>query len=84
MVLVETLVLGVDECLPESRVHVFVLYWCAVFVEVFADEHTVVAVYFGSLTGYSFLNSTEAWRLTEEPKEVDVYGSKVEKEGNDA
>ena len=26
----------------------------------------------------------EAWRLTEEPKEVDVYGSKVEKEGNDA
>ena len=81
---VEALVLGSDESLPEGGVHVLELHWCAVLVEVFADEHTVVAVYLRCLTGYGILDGDEARRLAEEPQEVDVDSSEVEEEGNDA
>ena len=42
--LIETFVLSVNQCTPEHGVHLFVTDGCAVFTEVFTNQHIVGTV----------------------------------------
>ena len=84
-VLVESLVLGIHECLEEVGVHLLVFHRSTVLVEVLADELSVGAIDFGSLGCLWVEDAGEvARRLTEEPEEVDVYCAQIQEEGDDA
>ena len=80
-VLVESLVLGVDKRLEECRVHLLVFYRSTVLVEVFANQLSVSTIY---LRGFAYLRvkySREVtWGTAEEPQEVHVYHSQINKE----
>ena len=79
---VKTLVFGVDKRIPKHGVNVAVGYRRAVFVEIFADEFSVGTVYFRGLRSYGVVDGGPSWRLAKEPKEVDVYHTQIDKEGN--
>ena len=79
---VKTLVFGVDKRIPKHGVNVAVGYRRAVFVEIFADEFSVGTVYFRGLRSYGVVDGGPSRRLAKEPKEVDVYHTQIDKEGN--
>ena len=79
-VAVKALVFGVDKCIPKYRVNVAVVNWRAVLIEILANEFSVGTIYFGCLRRYGVVDSGPSWRLAEEPKEVDVYHTEVDKE----
>ena len=57
LVLVETLVLGVDESLPEVGIHLLELDGCAVLAEEFSNHHAIGTIDFGCLAGLWVANA---------------------------
>ena len=70
---VVTLVLRVDERLPERRIHLFVFDRCAVLVEEFSYQFAISTIYFGCLANLWFQSRHVAGRLAKEPKEIDIH-----------
>ena len=67
LVMIESLVLGIDEGFPKFRIDILILHGGAVFVEILADHHTVGTVDLGCLTADGILDLAIAWRLAEKP-----------------
>ena len=44
--LIETLILSTDECLPENRCHILVLYRNTVLVEILSEKHAICRIQF--------------------------------------
>ena len=76
-VAIETFIFGVDKRIPKHGVNISVSHGCAVFVEIFANEFSIGTINFGCLCRNRVVDGGPSWRLTEEPKEVDVYHTEV-------
>ena len=84
MMAIETLVLGIDQSLPEYWIDLLILYRGAVLLEILADKFAVRAVDFGRGKGGRFLYLHETGTLAKEPKEIDIDHAEIEEEGNDS
>ena len=82
-VLVETLVFGVDECLPKLRIHLFKFDWRAIFVEKFSDFHTVGTVNLGSLTDAWLQSRHKARRLAKQTEKIDIDHAEIDEKRGD-
>ena len=81
---VEPFVLCVDKHFPECRVHVLKLYRCSVLVKKLANELSVSTIDLRSLMRFRVHDSAEAGAFSEEPQEVGVNHSEVNKKGGNA
>ena len=84
MMAIETLVLGIDQSLPEYWIDLLILYRGAVLLEILTDKFAVRAVDFGRGKGGRFLYLHETGTLAKEPKEIDIDHAEIEEEGNDS
>ena len=71
-VLVESLVLRVDERAVEDGIDVIVAHGCAVLIEIFAYELSVIAVHLRGDVRLGVHDAVDGRRLAEEPEEVEV------------
>ena len=79
--LIEALVFCIYKSTPKVRSHFFVLYWSTVFIEVFSYQFAICTINLRCLTCLRIINSREIARtLTEKPKEIDIYCSKIEEQ----
>ena len=62
---IETLVLSVNQGIPENGVHIVIRHRRTVLAEVFANHHTVGTIDLRSLSRTCVDNRTHAGRLTE-------------------
>ena len=83
MMLIESLVLGVDEGANQGGRYLFVGDGCAVLVEEASHEHFVAGVDLGCFAHHGVLDVVEAWRASEEVAEVAVDGNEEKQHGND-
>ena len=74
---VKTFVFGVNKGFEEHRIYFLVLYGRAVLVEIFSYQHAIFAVQFGSLARFGVHNAVYCGRFSEQPQEIQVYGSKI-------
>ena len=75
---VETLVLSIDEGLPEYGIHLFVSDRRTILAEELADGLAVGAVDDRGLSRTFVLDGRHGRRLSEEPKEIDIDGNEIE------
>ena len=59
--MVVTLVLSVDESLPEYRVNILILNGCSVLAEVFSYQYAVRTIQLGGLRGLGVHDGIDAW-----------------------
>ena len=83
VVAVETLILRVDQRLPEYGVHLFVGYRRTVLTKELADHLAIGTIDDRGLSRTFVLDGRHRGRLTKEPQEIDVDGSQIEEKGHD-
>ena len=82
MMLIETLVLGINQRMPESGRYLTVPHRYAVLLKIAAKENAIGAEHLTASILRRRHYLIETWRLAEKPKEVDVYHSKIYEHGN--
>ena len=81
MMAVETLVLCINQRLPEGRIHILVTHRGTVLTEELTYLLAIGTINHRCLGWALVLDGRHGWRLTKQPQEVNVYCSQIQEEG---
>lgn len=77
VVMIETLVLSINQGFEKHGGYLGIFHRGAVFVEILANQLSVLAIKFRSLGGFGIHDAVYRGRLAEQPKEVQIYRCEV-------